>query len=185
MIKRAFIIHGWGGYPDEGWLYWLKQELEKNGFEVYSPAMPNTLNPIIKEWVSSLSALVGNPTKNDYFIGLSLGCQAIMRYLEKLPKDDKVKAAFFMAGFVNLMNLSDGERDILKEWLETPIDLNKAKTRCNKFVSIFSDNDPIVPLSDKNIFEKQLDAKIIIEKGKGHFDSEIAVPYLLKEILNT
>ena len=90
-----------------------------------------------------------------------------------------------MAGFVNLMNLSDGERDILKEWLETPIDLNKAKTRCNKFVSIFSDNDPIVPLSDKNIFEKQLDAKIIIEKGKGHFDSEIAVPYLLKEILNT
>lgn len=183
MTKRAFIIHGWGGYPDEGWLYWLKQELEKNGFEVYSPAMPNTLNPAIEEWVSSLSALVGNPTKNDYFIGLSLGCQAVMRYLEKLPKDDKVKAAFFMAGFINL--IGDEEKSMLKQWLKAPIDLKEVKNHCDKFVAIFSDNDPIVPLSDKNIFEKKLNAKIIIKKNKGHFLEELTVPYLLKEILDT
>ena len=24
MTKRAFIIHGWDGYPDEGWFPWLK-----------------------------------------------------------------------------------------------------------------------------------------------------------------
>jgi len=32
MVKRIFIIHGWGGSPDEPLLRWLKSELEKNGF---------------------------------------------------------------------------------------------------------------------------------------------------------
>jgi hypothetical protein len=27
--KRVFIIHGWEGYPEEGWFPWLKKELEK------------------------------------------------------------------------------------------------------------------------------------------------------------
>ncbi len=40
MAKRAFIIHGWGGKPDEHWLPWLAGELEKNGFDVIVPAIP-------------------------------------------------------------------------------------------------------------------------------------------------
>jgi hypothetical protein len=185
MIKRAFIIHGWGGYPDVGWMNWLKKELEADGFNVYSPAMPDTQNPVIEDWVAHLSDIVGTPTQNDYFIGFSLGCQAILRYLESRPNNIKAKGAFFMAGFIHLMNLSSEERDELKQWLETPIDLPKAKNHCDKFVAFFSDNDPIVPLSDMDIFKNELGAKIIIKKDKGHFDSEITVPYLLKEVLNT
>jgi len=30
-MKRVFIIHGWGGNPEEGWLPWLKKELEAKG----------------------------------------------------------------------------------------------------------------------------------------------------------
>ena len=29
MKKRVFIIHGWGGKPDEHWLPWLEEELAK------------------------------------------------------------------------------------------------------------------------------------------------------------
>ena len=43
MQKRVVIIHGWGGYPDEGWRPWLKHELETKGFLVLVPAMPDTL----------------------------------------------------------------------------------------------------------------------------------------------
>ena len=25
--KRVFIVHGWGGHPDEGWFPWLSSEL--------------------------------------------------------------------------------------------------------------------------------------------------------------
>lgn len=52
MTKRAFIIHGWDGYPDEGWFPWLKTELEKNGFQVHVPAMPKSAEPKIEAWVS-------------------------------------------------------------------------------------------------------------------------------------
>ena len=27
-MQRVFIIHGWDGYPEEGWFPWLKKELE-------------------------------------------------------------------------------------------------------------------------------------------------------------
>ena len=45
MSKRVFVIHGWGGYPEEGWKPWLKKELEKRGFTVFVPAMPDTEHP--------------------------------------------------------------------------------------------------------------------------------------------
>jgi esterase/lipase len=36
-MKKVFIIHGWDGYPEEGWFPWLKKELEKKGFSVFVP----------------------------------------------------------------------------------------------------------------------------------------------------
>ena len=54
------------------------------------------------------------------------------------------------------------------------------------FFCIFSDNDPYIPLSDAEIFKDNLNAKIIIEHNKGHFDpsSNIKeVPSALKSLL--
>ena len=44
MKKRVFIIHGWEGYPEECWFPWLKTEIEKTGFEVVVPNMPDADN---------------------------------------------------------------------------------------------------------------------------------------------
>ena len=52
MQKRVIIIHGWESGPTEHWFPWLKSELEKNGFEVLTPQMPNTFFPRQAEWVS-------------------------------------------------------------------------------------------------------------------------------------
>jgi len=41
MRERAFIIHGYLGYPTEAWLPWLKAMLEKRGYQVWLPAMPH------------------------------------------------------------------------------------------------------------------------------------------------
>ncbi|MBI2582787.1 alpha/beta hydrolase, partial [Candidatus Azambacteria bacterium] len=66
---RVFIIHGWEGYPEEGWFPWLKRELESRGFEVRVPAMPDTAKPKIEAWISYLAELVGKPDENTYFVG--------------------------------------------------------------------------------------------------------------------
>lgn len=43
--KRVFIVHGWDGYPEEGWFPWLERELEARGFEVHVPALPDASTP--------------------------------------------------------------------------------------------------------------------------------------------
>lgn len=186
MVKRVFIIHGWDSYPEDCWFPWLKAELEKKGFEVQVPLMPNKASPKIEEWVPFLKELVKNPDKETFFVGHSIGCQTILRYLESLDIKIKVNTVFLVAGWINLMNLnSDEEKTVARPWLETPINWEKIKNHAEKFVAIFSDNDRWVPLSDSDIFKKKLNAKIFIEKNKGHFsesDGVKKIPVLLKEL---
>jgi uncharacterized protein len=183
MSKRVFIIHGWGGYPDQGWLLDLKFKLQERGFLVYSPAMPDTHNPDIGKWVAHLGNLVNKPETTDCFIGYSLGSQAIMRYLETLPENKKVGRVVFIAGFLKLMNLDREEEKALAPWLKEYINLTKVKKRCDNFTAIFSSDDPIVPLSNRNDFEEKLSAKIIIKNNMGHFDSLEDVSFIVNEII--
>jgi len=187
MAKRVFIIHGWEGNPENCWFPWLKRELEDKGFETHIPAMPNSDEPKIAPWVNKLAEVVGKPDKDTYFIGHSIGCQTIMRYLETLDKDMRIGGAIFVAGFFNLPNLeTQEEKDIAKPWLETPIDTDKIKGFTDNIIAIFSDNDPDVPLEDSELFKDRLDAKIIIEKNKGHFSDDAGItelPIVLKEII--
>ena len=170
MTKRVFIIHGWDGYPDEGWFPWLKKELEQNGFQVHIPAMPESAEPKIEAWVSHLYKIVGDVDENTYFVGHSIGCQTIIRYLESLPVDKKVEGATFVAGWFTLMNLkTDEEKEIAK------------------FFAVFSDDDEVVPQDNKNLFEERLGAKTAIEHGKGHFSGSDGVkelPSILEAILS-
>ncbi len=195
MKKRVFIIHGWEGYPEEGWFPWLKKELEQKGFEVFVPAMPNTDEPKIEEWVPFLVDLVGVPDKNTYFVGGSIGCQAIMRYMETLPDNAKIGGVVFVSGWFDLKEFTYKEepeyeeeaRDIVRPWIETPINFKKIKKITNNFVAIFSDDDPYVEINNKDIFKKELGAEIIIEHNKGHFrgneDGVFKLPIVLEKIL--
>ncbi|KKP59001.1 MAG: hypothetical protein UR60_C0028G0018 [Candidatus Moranbacteria bacterium GW2011_GWF2_34_56] len=182
MQKRMFIIHRWDGAPNKDWLPWAKEELEKKEYEVIVPEMPNTEEPKIEEWVPFLTKLVGEVNENTFFIGHSVGCQTVMRYLESIyPK--KIGGIIFVAPWFNLTNLEDEEsKAIAKPWLETPIDLEKVKNATDNIVVFVSDNDPFVPLSDKEIFESKLNAKVIVENNKGHFtggDGIMELPEIL------
>jgi len=187
MTKRVFIIHGWEGYPEEGWFPWLKKELENKNFQVQVPAMPNPEHPKIEEWVSFLERLVGEPDEETFFVGHSIGCQTILKYLETLPENIKIGGVIFVAGWVNLVNLSGPEEEKIAEpWLKTPIQWDKVIQHTNNFVAIFSDNDQWVPLTDSEIFKEKLGAKIIIEHEKGHFsgsDNVTEIPTVLNELL--
>lgn len=181
MQKRAFIVHGWDGTPEEGWFPWLKSELEKHNFEVIAPQMPEASAPRIYNWVPKLSEVVGTADEQTYFIGHSMGCQTIVRYLETLPEPVQVGGAVFVAGFLSrLTNLEDEEevRDIAKHWLESPLDLAKAKSHLPKSIAIFSDNDPFVPLDNQDRFQSELESKIIIEHKKKHFSGSTGMKEL-------
>ncbi|MFH1938328.1 MAG: alpha/beta hydrolase [Patescibacteria group bacterium] len=186
--KRIIIIHGWEGSPKREWFPWIRKELEKRDFNIIIPEMPNPEEPRIKEWVNHISSIVEDSDENTYFIGHSIGCQAILRYLESLD-NKKIGGIIFVAGFFKLTNLeTEEEEEIANPWLETPIDFNKVKKATNNITAIFSDNDSFVPLEvNKKIFEEKLEAKIIIEQNKGHFNEDsgiFEIPVVLKILLD-
>lgn len=187
MKKRVFIVHGWGGSPDEGWFPWLSKKLKEKGFVVEVPEMPDTNNPKIETWTAHLQKIVGNCDENTFFVGHSIGCQTIMRYLEKLPENETAGGAVFAAGWLTLSNIdSEEERMTSSPWLNTPIDFEKAKKHAGKFICIFSDDDPYVPMENTGLFSKKLGADVIVEKNKGHFSGDegiMELPIALKMVL--
>lgn len=170
-MKRVFIVHGWDFNPEVNWYPWLKKELEKKGFKVIVPEMPNTSEPKINAWVSYLKKVVGKLDEETYFIGHSIGCQTIMRYLQEI--NVKIGGVLFVAGWLTLKELeTQEEKDVAEQWLSTSIDFDKLKRILNKVTALFSLDDPYVPISDANIFKEKLGAKTITEKNKGHFNDE-------------
>lgn len=178
--KRVLIIHGWGGYPEEGWFPWLKRELAERGFTVFVLAMPDSDEPEINAWVGFLAEAVKTPDLNTFFVGHSVGCQTVLRYLEGLDDGIKVGGAVLVAPWMELDMTTIAEEGedaiaIARPWMETPIDFGKVKTHADDFTAIFSDSDPFVPLAQTEFFRNQLDARIIIEKNKGHFSGSDGV----------
>lgn len=172
MNKRVFIVHGWDGCPEEGWFPWLKNELEDKRIEVFVPQLPDAGTPRIHKWVSKLTEVVGAADENTYFVGHSMGCQTIARYLETLPEGVKVGGAVFVAGFFKrLTGLGDdpSEQETDRHWLGTPIDFARVKSHLPKSIAIFSDDDPWVPLDNQEDFRDKLGSGIIIEHARGHF----------------
>lgn len=106
-MKRVFIIHGWDFNPKMNWYPWLKKELEKKGYSVTVPAMPKTSEPEISAWVSNLKKVVGKLDEETYLVGHSIGCQAILRFLERENYKGKLKKVVFVAGWFRLANLED------------------------------------------------------------------------------
>ena len=188
-MKRVVIVHGWDGSPEEPMHKWLKKKLEEKEFNVTAPKMPHPGTPEINSWVGKLNEVIKNPNKETYLIGHSIGCQTILRYLERLDLNIKIGGVVLIAPFMHLDKKrlkEEGTLEIARPWIEKEINFNKVIVHTNKFVSIFSDNDPFVSLKEKEIFKERLNSNIIIEHNKGHFDPSSNIkelPSALKSLL--
>lgn len=185
-MKRVFIIHCWADGPEDNWYPWLKTQLESKGFEVQVPEMPDTETPKIEAWVSYLANLVGELNKDTYFIGHSVGCQTILRYLS--VQSGLAGGVVLVTPWLRLKGLEGPEElEIMKEWIETPLSLEEIKNHSKKFTAILSDNDPFVFVEDGEIFNNKLRSEIIIEHSKGHItkrdDGITELPSALEELL--
>ncbi len=175
-MKRLFVIHGWGGSPNEPMIHWLGEKGRELGYEVAVLEMPNSAVPTIGAWTAHLDEHVMYVDENTDFIGHSIGCQAILRYLAT-QKGSKVGKVVLIAPWIEIAAQETAEEeDIARPWKENPIDFVSIRGMGKDFTAIFSDNDADVPLeANKAWIEKNLNANIIVETGKGHFTEEDGV----------
>lgn len=179
------MIHGWDGSPEHGWFPWLAKDLETRGYEVFAPLMPDAATPTLEKWLSHLSQIVGTPDESCYFVGHSLGCITILRYIETLKENQRVGGAILVAGFSHDLEY-DGYKGELKSFFQTPVDFQKIKKHCKKFIAIQSLDDRWVNPKNADILEENLNAKKIIQNGMKHYsgdDGTTELPIALKSIL--
>lgn len=179
-MKRVFLVHGWHGSLQSDFHPWLRQELEKRRFAVSVPALPDSGHPKMQAWLETLKKSVGTPDENCYFLGHSLGCITVLRYLESLSDNLQIGGTVLVAGFSDMEISLDEDEDIqeIKTFFENPLDFEKVKQHCKKFVAIHSDNDPYVDLRYADIFKEKLGADVIIEQQKGHFSGDDGITEL-------
>ena len=184
-MNKIYIVHCWDGTKDDGWYPWLDEKISSDDNRVIRFNMSDTEHPKIKEWVSELDKQVDSIDENTYFIGHSIGCQTILRYLEN-KNTEKIGGILFVAPWLDLLDyaIEDEESyNTAKPWLTKPIDFNKIKEFTNNINCIFSDDDYFVSIDQKDKFKELLNANTVVVSGKGHISQDDGI-YELKEILD-
>jgi predicted alpha/beta hydrolase family esterase len=166
-MKRAIIVHGWDGHPGYCWYPDVKERLEHKGFEVTVPAMPDSEAPALTKWLPVLQHVVGEPDRELFLIGHSLGVVTILRYLETLADRQKVGGVVSVAGFTDDLGFTE-----LKNFFAKPLDFEHIKTRALGFAALASDNDQYVDLRYGDILHDRLGARLEVMHNMNHFSGE-------------
>lgn len=159
---KAVILHGTNGSSNHNWFPWLKAELEKIGYEVWVPDLPESDNPSVIRYNKFLLES-GWDFTNNLIIGHSSGSVEILGLLQELPDGISINTAILLGTFEN-----DLDRDDLKG-MNVPFDFEKIKTKAKQFIVIHSDNDPYCPLEGAQAIAKKLGVEITLFPGFAHF----------------
>ncbi|MBM3230492.1 serine hydrolase family protein [Candidatus Pacearchaeota archaeon] len=180
-MKRVVLVHGWDGVPDDAWKPWLKEQLEKKGWKWIAPQFPGGEHPTIDEWMTVLKETIPDPDKHTYFVGHSLGCPAILRYLATLPSDARIGGIVLVAGFCS--SLSDAPE--INSFTAQPFPFGEIKQRVMKTIVIGGRKDPAIPFGKVLELQAELGGELMLDDGKGHFGADDRItelPSVLKAL---
>lgn len=130
--------------------------------------MPDTALPKLEKWLPTLQKLAEPPDKNLFLVGHSAGVITILRYLETLSGPQTIGGVVMVAGFTDDLGYKE-----LTNFFDKPIDFERIKRHCQKFVDIYSDTDPYVGIKYATEFEEKLQAKLIFKPKMGHFSGPV------------
>jgi predicted alpha/beta hydrolase family esterase len=160
---RALILHGIDSDQTGNWFPWLKAELEKIGYEVWVPDLPNADRPNVQRYTKFL--LDKNwDFQDSLVIGHSSGAVEVLDLLENLPEGVKVDTAIMVAIFKG-----DLGWEALKDLGYLRFDYAKIRQNAKQLIVIHSDDDPHCALDDAVEIAKDLGAETKILHGMKHF----------------
>jgi len=172
-MKNALILHGTNANSKSNWFPWLKEELEKKGWKVWVPDLPQSNKPSIKRYNAFIFSNKGwKFNDNSLLIGHSSGAVAILGILQHLPKNIVVDTCILVGSFKD-----DLGWETLKGLFEVDFDFARIKRHSKRFVFIHSDDDPYCPLEHAKYLSEKLEGELIILNNQGHFNLEKGPEY--------
>ena len=185
-MKRAVLLHGTDGSPNDHWFPWLKNELKENGYEVFAPTLPENHTPnhgIYDDFLKNSSW----DFNDNLLVGHSSGTTTILNLLmaDWFPK---VKASVMVGTFLNekLTKTADwyeaGQFDGL---FVQEFDIEKLKRKCPEFIFVHGDNDHACDYGDAMDFCQKLDGDFITIKNGAHLSGGSGVseiPHIIEKL---
>ena len=160
---KAVILHGTGNNHKGNWFPWLKIELEKLGYEVWVPDLPEADRPNAKKYTNFLLNQDWD-FNNNLVIGHSAGAVEVLHLLENLPKSISINTAIMVAVFKGDLGWEN-----LKSINKPAPNLQKIKQKAKQFIVVQSDDDPYCPTEDARDIAVQLGAEFKLFHGMKHF----------------
>ena len=168
MKTNALIFHGTGGYPEENWFPWLKQQLEAKRLEVIVPHFPTPEGQSLQAWLDVLKPWMNKISSETILIGHSLGGIFTLKLLEILKQP--VKLAVLVGTPIGVGWIKNFEQD--KSFAGFDFDWEKIKSNSKKFIIYHSDNDPYVSLENGQELAKHLSVNLTFIPNAGHFNAK-------------
>ena len=177
MNQRLLLIPRWGGTPTSDWYPWARAELnahpEKPFGRLEVASMPQPDSPTIPAWVGRVRELLGEDLEElgrTVVLGHSVGCQALLRALAELPGGARVAGTMCVAGWF----WTDDPWESLLPWIETPLDLERARTASGSpVVAMISDDDPFTGdwRANAAAWRERMGADVVLAPGAKHFNA--------------
>ncbi len=180
----VFIFHGTGGYPEENWFSWLKQQLETIGCrKVIVPQFPTPPagGQTPEAWFKVFDRHRTDFTADTILVGHSLGGAFLLRVLER--SQVKIKAAFLVAAPVGIPPIKNWATD--QPFIGHPFDWAAIRAHCERFFVFHSDDDPYVCLGNGEELARRLGTELLFQPGCGHFNQAagfVEFPLLLEKV---
>ena len=182
MKSNYFLIHGSFSSPFSNWIPWLREKLENESLEVYTPDFPTGVGyQNYKNWSKLLMAYVesGIINENTIIYAHSIAPVFICKFL--VENKIRVKKLVFVCGFNNYLGINE-EYDSVNESMYFD-NLEDIKKYCDDIICYYSDNDPYVKYDvEKNFADKISVQQYCIHNG-GHLNAESNYVEF-KELLN-
>ncbi len=150
------LIHGFEGSPNGIFFPWLRKELEKRGYAVQAPALPNAKHPNLEEQISYVLKTV-KFDENTIVFGHSLGSVVALKTVERLGHP--VKKLILAAGFARAPSLRGKKRDYEKTF-DWKFDFGKIKRNAGKIVILSDSSDMVVPPKEAEYLKSVLGGRV-------------------------
>lgn len=151
QIKRAVLLHGTDGNPDDLWFPWLRKQLENSGYQVFSPLLPDNHTPNRATYDDFLKSS-GWDFNDDVVIGHSSGATTALNLLSAdwFPK---VRSTVLVGAFLNehLLQVNAPEwydQSQFTNLFSSDYDVDLLKEKGGKFYFVHGSDDPYCDIGD-------------------------------------
>jgi predicted alpha/beta hydrolase family esterase len=181
MLKPTiYLIPRWAGNAHSDWYDWIVIQIKaKYDIDIYCIELPDWHEPTPEKSLNYLSENIKKLNEQCYFIGHSVGCQAILQFLNKQNPNTRIGGFLFVAGWFEV----DKPWESLKPWLKTDIlDFSFISKLTNFKQVILSDNDPFTSdfQRSKSLWKTCMNANVKILSGGKHFNNSIETEVLFE-----